>query len=649
MIVAFAAACGYLVIAGLGIIQRTIGPPQSLYLLGIGLVALILHHLTRLRRLWSLIGLGIIQSAVVQLTGGTRSPLFFLYLAGLVTVGYRESPSRFYTWAACVLAIEMGSGLMRHTLQPLPITGYMLVFFMTALVTRALRERENTIEQSLLKYETHEQFYAPADYEARSIVTSVKDIDRHPGIERPLLYYVKLVHRMFNAHSTAVYALNADRLLLVQGFSRSELFNAEAVVDVSTGLYRQVLQERKTVLIADYVNNPEELGYYRGDVQVTSVMLAPLLILDHLEGLMVMDRKDGEFNEEDRQRFEEAARGTELLLAMVRLYEKERYEARYLSSMADLSSHFQRGLDLRTILDDTVRLFKDLLKCDEVGIASIDELNDLGVVLESAYVKENTKFNLDDGLVGMVARHKSHIVKDNLAEGNAVVVRKGEHSPRGSFIGLPIRQNDEVLGVIWFEDHRTHRFTEDDARALNILSSQLSLAWQRAILYERIKEMAIRDGLTGLYNHRHFQEVLEQQLAARKELVLLMFDIDHFKKVNDTYGHLAGDEVLKSIGRLIYQTGISARYGGEEFAIILPGQNLKKGAEVAVRLKDHLKKNEIKFNQTRIRVTLSIGIAHFPKDAESRLGLIEKADRALYQAKETGRDKVVIAQTMDTR
>jgi diguanylate cyclase (GGDEF)-like protein len=113
--------------------------------------------------------------------------------------------------------------------------------------------------------------------------------------------------------------------------------------------------------------------------------------------------------------------------------------------------------------------------------------------------------------------------------------------------------------------------------------------------------------------------------------------------VNDTYGHQAGDEVLKYLGHLILQTGISARYGGEEFAIILPGTNLKKSFEVAVHLKDYLKKNDIKFNQIRIKITLSIGIAYFPKDAKTRMDLIDKADKALYSAKETGRDKIVTA------
>jgi diguanylate cyclase (GGDEF)-like protein len=126
----------------------------------------------------------------------------------------------------------------------------------------------------------------------------------------------------------------------------------------------------------------------------------------------------------------------------------------------------------------------------------------------------------------------------------------------------------------------------------------------------------------------------------------MFLDIDHFKKINDTFGHQAGDKVLKFLGRLISQVGIAARYGGEEFAIIMPGCSLKKGMDRAVRMKDQLLKSVVSFDNAKIKFTVSIGIAHYPNDAKTRVDLIEKADRALYMAKEQGRDRIVIAQTV---
>ncbi|MEO0156342.1 MAG: sensor domain-containing diguanylate cyclase, partial [candidate division WOR-3 bacterium] len=405
----------------------------------------------------------------------------------------------------------------------------------------------------------------------------------------------------------------------------------------------------KSVLIKEFVQSSEELGYYRGDVRINSVMIAPVLILDRVEGIFVVDRRGDGFTDEDKILFDEATKGIGFLISMLRLYEKERYESKYLSSIAELARRLQRGLELKTIVSDTVRSFKAVLNCDELSIASVDELNNQGTVLESTYLKENTKFGLDEGLVGLVVRHRNYIMKEDLSEGNLIVLKKGEKKNRGSFLGVPVKGDNEVLGVIWLEDHRRKRFGEEDVEALHILASQLTLAWQRAILYERVKELSIRDGLTGLYNHRHFQELLEQEIKKQKEFVLMLFDIDYFKKINDTYGHQAGDEVLKFIGRLISQTGIAGRYGGEEFAIILPNSNLKKGVEIAVRLKDHINKSEVLFNQVKIKFTISVGIAHYPKDAKNRVDLIEQADRALYSAKETGRNKIVIAKSLNEK
>jgi diguanylate cyclase (GGDEF)-like protein len=171
--------------------------------------------------------------------------------------------------------------------------------------------------------------------------------------------------------------------------------------------------------------------------------------------------------------------------------------------------------------------------------------------------------------------------------------------------------------------------------------------WLRAIHHEQEKQKAALDGLTGLYNHRQFQELLQKQIDEENEAVLLMIDIDHFKKVNDEYGHQAGDKVIKFLANLISHTGIAARYGGEEFAIVLSNCSLKKGIDQAVRIRAHVSKSPIKFNNSKMQITISVGVAHYPGDAKTREELIEKADNAMYRAKQTGRNKVVVARTMD--
>ena len=172
-----------------------------------------------------------------------------------------------------------------------------------------------------------------------------------------------------------------------------------------------------------------------------------------------------------------------------------------------------------------------------------------------------------------------------------------------------------------------------------------------AKLNETIRELAVRDGLTGLYNYRYFQEMLQSETARsqrhHRKLCLLMIDVDHFKVYNDLQGHPMGDEVLKGIARILMErarrTDLVARYGGEELVVVLPEtprENARKVAEDFRRRVENFSfpKGE---NQPIGRITISIGLAEFPADAADARALIERADKALYAAKSGGRNRVV--------
>ena len=169
---------------------------------------------------------------------------------------------------------------------------------------------------------------------------------------------------------------------------------------------------------------------------------------------------------------------------------------------------------------------------------------------------------------------------------------------------------------------------------------------------ERLRQLAITDGLTGLYNHRYLKEHLEQELyraaRLRSEVSVVMIDIDHFKQYNDNYGHPAGDSLLKMIARLLKENvrkiDIAARYGGEEFCLVLVETNKTAASVVAEKVRRLVEAS--RFGQTHDRlngkVTISLGVATFPVDSTSMGELIEVADKRLYNAKQMGRNQVVI-------
>ena len=169
------------------------------------------------------------------------------------------------------------------------------------------------------------------------------------------------------------------------------------------------------------------------------------------------------------------------------------------------------------------------------------------------------------------------------------------------------------------------------------------------LTYDKLHEEANTDGLTKCYNKTYFNNGLELEVkkskVTGKPLTLIIFDLDFFKKLNDNYGHDAGDYVLKEKARLIRENGIRqgdifARYGGEEFCILLPNTNLKQGFEIAERLRKLIEKHEFIYDGKRLPVTASIGIADYREGVSTGTDLFKRADSAVYKSKELGRNQV---------
>lgn len=222
-----------------------------------------------------------------------------------------------------------------------------------------------------------------------------------------------------------------------------------------------------------------------------------------------------------------------------------------------------------------------------------------------------------------------------------------------SLISAPLRVEQRFLGIMRLDNNAAYVYSQDDLRFLDTICNVGALALENALLYQRTQELAIRDSLTTLYTKGYFLQCLNEQIQramreSDKVLSLLMIDIDNFKDYNDRYGHIAGDIVLKGLGKLFLEFfaklsgAIPCRFGGEEFSVLIPGITKKKSQDLAQDLRLKVEKRKFILRRKETQVTISMGLAYSSSEMKGTQDLLQKADSALYRAKQKGRNRVCI-------
>jgi len=216
-----------------------------------------------------------------------------------------------------------------------------------------------------------------------------------------------------------------------------------------------------------------------------------------------------------------------------------------------------------------------------------------------------------------------------------------------SFVLSPLSIGYKSLGVLRIEAKSPQSFSLDDSRLLRNISDLGAVVLERALLFKRAEDLAIKDSLTGLFLRNHFSQYLNRSLkeAGDEILGLIMLDIDDFKRINDTYGHVVGDLVLMKLAEILKENsekakGIACRFGGEEFALVLAAKSQKEVTHCAENILQDVRQTELSFRRKKVTFTVSAGLAFYPLDSDSAKALIEQADVLLYKAKYAGKNKL---------
>jgi len=325
----------------------------------------------------------------------------------------------------------------------------------------------------------------------------------------------------------------------------------------------------------------------------------------------------------------------------------------------DVAKALTSMLDLDSILQAIMEKMAEYFRPDTWSLLMVDEQRDelyfAIAVGDAAEALKNVRLKVGEGIAGWVAKHGEQLIVPDVLNDPRFAKRIDEVTKweTRSIICFPLRSKHRVLGVIQLVNVHLENFTDQEMFFLQSLSDYAAIAIDNARAVEKIQELTITDDCTGLYNARHLYKILETEVYRSSrfayEFTVLFIDLDHFKQVNDTYGHLIGSKLLAEIGYLIKAQlrliDYAFRYGGDEFVVLLPQTGKDAALVVAKRLRDNLRVSAFcKEEGLNLNVRASIGVATYPHDAKSPQDVIRQADEMMYLVKNTTRDNIGIAQ-----
>ncbi len=544
------------------------------------------------------------------------------------------------------------------------VFGMLNVAFLHAEVARQRREHRRRLESEVASMREEARDFrlisSALGSESRVRTRAEEEEKLSQGsietIHQQLLHTVDLLRRSLGLQTCALMWLDSSgERLKFKELASAALHIAEGPLSARSGVFAAILKDRRPCLLE--APRPSFLPYYQGPTDVSAFLGVPVVEGMALRGVLIGDRKDGPaFSPGEVDLFSAAADQVMRIVQSERVFQaversKHEHERFYKASAA-----LNRALTLAEVYDAAIEGARGVCEFD-FAVISVFERHE-GIHTISRVVGEGT-----DGMVGITHRDPgsiaSMVVKNKLAlpaggdwreRGDAYLFDPRERI-RGieSLYVLPLLVKDEVIGTFTVAARRVNAFPGDRREMLGVIANQVAISLQNGRMYQALEEQATTDGLTGLVNHRTFQERFSTMLTRAErhnlKVSIILTDIDHFKKVNDTYGHPTGDQVLRKVASIMKASArkidIVARYGGEEFALVLEGTDRAGARQLAERIRQEVQAQTHESAKGPFKATLSLGVAVYPDDAKKKQELISLADKALYAAKHGGRNRTV--------
>ncbi len=420
--------------------------------------------------------------------------------------------------------------------------------------------------------------------------------------------------------------------------------------------FNKMAQEKEAVLVSDtktypgWVANP-------GVKWIRSYIGSPIVVEEKVIGFINVDSQTPNFyNQVHAQRLKVFADEAAIAIQNARYVEELMQRNQELTMLYEVGMAMTEGLDIQEVISGLFKQVENLKNIDLFLLGLFNKDNKFPLYLYNSEDKSTHNVVINTDLKNELHKQLMNMKTTTYIENFEVKdippeIMKLENYPieeMRSSVNIPLMQAGEDIGIMIAGNRRERGFNEKQIRFLETIASQVAITLQNVIMYDRMKELAIIDELTGIYNRRFLylaaNKEIERSRRYKKDLSMILIDIDHFKEVNDHFGHLAGDKILQKITQVIQKelrgSDVFARYGGEEFIILLSDTDGKAAALVAERIRSSVELLRVKYIRNEISVTISLGVTRLSPERETLHEIIATTDQALYEAKQKGRNRV---------
>ncbi|MCB9707414.1 MAG: diguanylate cyclase [Myxococcales bacterium] len=609
--------------------------------------------------------------AIIQLGGGLGSPLHPLMyvLLAVATAFSQKRVGMTLVVAALLLESILYFVTEEHLfLRPFLLYASFLFFFgltnwlFIRVELSRMRERSNQ-ELTAAKARDLEDarmfrlVTAPTSAEKRDderlFRSSVEEV------HQAVFHLLSLLRQTLSLHTCILLMRDAtgDRLQIVELSTDSDQI-VQGQMKIGEGAVGAVIERNEVLNLPNLKPLYRGLCYYERPIGARAFLGVPVVEHGHIQGVLCADRlTDRPFTSAEEQIMQEATRQILRTLENERVFvqlEQSKYEQTVLHRA---SQALGAAVSESDVLDAAIQAASEIAVHDFCAVTTYDPTKRrhriervVGLNLEHL---ATTSFSDNTSLTAMVVKTGHYLpYRGEYDEKQQVIFTKRiKLGGLRSLLILPLTVADKTLGTLALGASRKFGFPAAARTTLHVLANQLAVSLSNAQSVKRLEDLATTDGLTGCLNKRAFLQEMEQRFRSaqrfKRKLSLVITDLDHFKSINDTYGHAAGDKVIKGLGEILKnmkrETDIVGRFGGEEFCLLCEETDTAGAMLLAERVREEIESTRFNTETGFLTVTCSVGVATYPRDAVDEEGLFESADRALYAAKHAGRNRVCAA------